>query len=230
MHICWYFCKARNPAGECGGMKGVYTLLMYMQPNRLVFHWPEISSTNCRADRLHYPALTEVFSCLYSCGHLYHSLCLLSKECGVVTKGLMRWMCYKCNSSNKGGKLSENFSELKKGSATSLAQVRLVKRFLFKLTSRLQCFVFTLLPDKPTVSVKQYLQLASHIYEFCFGVDIQSCARKDNVSIQKVWEPLASVKGSWIRAADYLTDASTALSCLWEPVMGQWGQFISNHI
>uniref|UniRef100_A0A8C3CXI6 VPS8 subunit of CORVET complex n=1 Tax=Cairina moschata TaxID=8855 RepID=A0A8C3CXI6_CAIMO len=64
---------------------------------------------------------------VFSCGHLYHSLCLLSKECGVVTKGLMRWMCYKCNSSNKGGKLSENFSELKKGSATSLAQVRLVK-------------------------------------------------------------------------------------------------------
>uniref|UniRef100_A0A8B9ZZD2 VPS8 subunit of CORVET complex n=1 Tax=Anas zonorhyncha TaxID=75864 RepID=A0A8B9ZZD2_9AVES len=59
---------------------------------------------------------------VFSCGHLYHSLCLLSKECGVVTKGLMRWMCYKCNSSNKGGKLSENFSELKKGSATSLAQ------------------------------------------------------------------------------------------------------------
>lgn len=60
---------------------------------------------------------------VFSCGHLYHSLCLLSKECGVVTKGLMRWMCYKCNSSNKGGgKLSENFSELKKGSATSLTQ------------------------------------------------------------------------------------------------------------
>uniref|UniRef100_A0A8D2P029 Vacuolar protein sorting-associated protein 8 homolog n=1 Tax=Zosterops lateralis melanops TaxID=1220523 RepID=A0A8D2P029_ZOSLA len=60
---------------------------------------------------------------VFSCGHLYHSLCLLSKECGVVTKGLMRWMCYKCNSSNKGGKLSENFSELKKGTAASLAQV-----------------------------------------------------------------------------------------------------------
>uniref|UniRef100_A0A663LYH3 Vacuolar protein sorting-associated protein 8 homolog n=1 Tax=Athene cunicularia TaxID=194338 RepID=A0A663LYH3_ATHCN len=52
---------------------------------------------------------------VFSCGHLYHSLCLLSKECGTVTKGLMRWMCYKCNSSNKGGKLIENFSELKKG-------------------------------------------------------------------------------------------------------------------
>ncbi|KAF1549037.1 hypothetical protein FQV10_0008744, partial [Eudyptes schlegeli] len=59
---------------------------------------------------------------VFSCGHLYHSLCLLSKECGTVTKGLMRWMCYKCNSSNKGGKLSENFSELKKGSGESLAQ------------------------------------------------------------------------------------------------------------
>uniref|UniRef100_A0A8C9MQY9 Vacuolar protein sorting-associated protein 8 homolog n=1 Tax=Serinus canaria TaxID=9135 RepID=A0A8C9MQY9_SERCA len=63
---------------------------------------------------------------VFSCGHLYHSLCLLSKECGVVTKGLMRWMCYKCNSSNKGGKLSENFSELKKGTAASLAQVSFV--------------------------------------------------------------------------------------------------------
>uniref|UniRef100_A0A803YPV6 RING-type domain-containing protein n=1 Tax=Meleagris gallopavo TaxID=9103 RepID=A0A803YPV6_MELGA len=62
---------------------------------------------------------------VFSCGHLYHSLCLLSKECGAVSKDVMRWMCYKCNSSNKGGKLSENFSELKKGSGTSLAQVSL---------------------------------------------------------------------------------------------------------
>ncbi|NWJ01417.1 VPS8 protein, partial [Crypturellus undulatus] len=60
---------------------------------------------------------------VFSCGHLYHSLCLLSKECGLVTTGVMRWTCYKCNSSNKGAKLSENFSELKKGSGTSLAQV-----------------------------------------------------------------------------------------------------------
>ncbi|XP_041880656.1 vacuolar protein sorting-associated protein 8 homolog isoform X4 [Corvus kubaryi] len=60
---------------------------------------------------------------VFSCGHLYHSLCLLSKECGMVTKGIMRWMCYKCNSSNKGGKLSENLSELKKGTAASLAQM-----------------------------------------------------------------------------------------------------------
>uniref|UniRef100_A0A8C8S8U3 RING-type domain-containing protein n=1 Tax=Pelusios castaneus TaxID=367368 RepID=A0A8C8S8U3_9SAUR len=61
---------------------------------------------------------------VFSCGHLYHSLCLLSKECGIETKGQMRWTCYKCNSSNKGGKLCENFSELKKGNGTSLAQVR----------------------------------------------------------------------------------------------------------
>ncbi|XP_029766966.1 vacuolar protein sorting-associated protein 8 homolog [Terrapene carolina triunguis] len=59
---------------------------------------------------------------VFSCGHLYHSLCLLSKECGIETKGQMRWTCYKCNSSNKGGKLSENFSELKKGNGASLAQ------------------------------------------------------------------------------------------------------------
>ncbi|XP_010210504.1 PREDICTED: vacuolar protein sorting-associated protein 8 homolog [Tinamus guttatus] len=63
---------------------------------------------------------------VFSCGHLYHSLCLLSKECGLITTGMMRWMCYKCNSSNKGAKLSENFSELKKGSGTSLAQVGFV--------------------------------------------------------------------------------------------------------
>uniref|UniRef100_A0A803VXR5 VPS8 subunit of CORVET complex n=1 Tax=Ficedula albicollis TaxID=59894 RepID=A0A803VXR5_FICAL len=67
---------------------------------------------------------------VFSCGHLYHSLCLLSKECGVVTKGLMRWMCYKCSSSNKGGKLSENYSELKKGTAASLAQVSFVSSSL----------------------------------------------------------------------------------------------------
>ncbi|XP_059586732.1 vacuolar protein sorting-associated protein 8 homolog isoform X3 [Alligator mississippiensis] len=59
---------------------------------------------------------------VFSCGHLYHSLCLLSKECGLETQGLMRWTCYKCNSSNKAGKLCESFSELKKGSSTSLAQ------------------------------------------------------------------------------------------------------------
>uniref|UniRef100_A0A8C2UC45 Vacuolar protein sorting-associated protein 8 homolog n=1 Tax=Coturnix japonica TaxID=93934 RepID=A0A8C2UC45_COTJA len=71
---------------------------------------------------------------VFSCGHLYHSLCLLSKECGAVSKDAMQWMCYKCNSSNKGGKLSENFSELKKGSGTSLAQVRLLMWLLSKLT------------------------------------------------------------------------------------------------
>jgi len=45
-------------------------------------------------------------------------------------------MCYKCNLSNKGGKLSENFSELKKGSGTSLAQVRLLMWLLSTLTQR----------------------------------------------------------------------------------------------
>lgn len=64
--------------------------------------------------------------CFYnSCGHLYHSLCLLSKECGTESKGQMRWICFKCNASNKGGKLSETSSETKKGTPASLAQVRL---------------------------------------------------------------------------------------------------------
>uniref|UniRef100_A0A8D0LB45 VPS8 subunit of CORVET complex n=1 Tax=Sphenodon punctatus TaxID=8508 RepID=A0A8D0LB45_SPHPU len=52
---------------------------------------------------------------VFSCGHLYHSVCLLNKECGRDTKGQMRWTCYKCNSSNKGRKLSETLSEMKKG-------------------------------------------------------------------------------------------------------------------
>ncbi|XP_074860319.1 vacuolar protein sorting-associated protein 8 homolog isoform X2 [Carettochelys insculpta] len=59
---------------------------------------------------------------VFSCGHLYHSLCLISKECGIETSGQKRWTCYKCNSSNKGGKLNENFSELKKGNGASAAQ------------------------------------------------------------------------------------------------------------
>ncbi|KAF7254341.1 hypothetical protein EYD10_01022, partial [Varanus komodoensis] len=59
---------------------------------------------------------------VFSCGHLYHSLCLLSKECGTEAKGQMRWTCFKCNASNKGGKLSEISSERKKGAPIYLAQ------------------------------------------------------------------------------------------------------------
>ncbi|XP_073929720.1 vacuolar protein sorting-associated protein 8 homolog isoform X4 [Castor canadensis] len=55
---------------------------------------------------------------VFSCGHLYHSFCLQNKECTVEIEGQIRWTCYKCNSSNKVGKLSENSSEIKKGRIT----------------------------------------------------------------------------------------------------------------
>lgn len=60
-----------------------------------------------------------------SCGHLYHSLCLLSKECGTETKGQMRWTCFKCSASHKGEKVSLTSLETKKRTPVSLAQVRL---------------------------------------------------------------------------------------------------------
>uniref|UniRef100_A0A8C5LL45 Vacuolar protein sorting-associated protein 8 homolog n=1 Tax=Jaculus jaculus TaxID=51337 RepID=A0A8C5LL45_JACJA len=56
---------------------------------------------------------------VFSCGHLYHSFCLQNKECTVEIEGQTRWTCYKCSSSNKAGKLSENSSEIKKGKITS---------------------------------------------------------------------------------------------------------------
>uniref|UniRef100_A0A8B9WB75 Vacuolar protein sorting-associated protein 8 homolog n=1 Tax=Bos mutus grunniens TaxID=30521 RepID=A0A8B9WB75_BOSMU len=55
---------------------------------------------------------------VFSCGHLYHSFCLQSKECTIEIEGQTRWTCYKCSSSNKAGKLSENSSEVKKGRIT----------------------------------------------------------------------------------------------------------------
>uniref|UniRef100_A0A8C0CW83 Vacuolar protein sorting-associated protein 8 homolog n=1 Tax=Balaenoptera musculus TaxID=9771 RepID=A0A8C0CW83_BALMU len=55
---------------------------------------------------------------VFSCGHLYHSFCLQSKECTVEIEGQTRWTCYKCSSINKVGKLSENSSEVKKGRIT----------------------------------------------------------------------------------------------------------------
>uniref|UniRef100_A0A8C5YI08 Vacuolar protein sorting-associated protein 8 homolog n=1 Tax=Microcebus murinus TaxID=30608 RepID=A0A8C5YI08_MICMU len=61
---------------------------------------------------------------VFSCGHLYHSFCLQNKECTTEIEGQTRWTCYKCSSSNKVGKLSENSSEIKKGRITP-SQVRL---------------------------------------------------------------------------------------------------------
>ncbi|KAM6441851.1 vacuolar protein sorting-associated protein 8 homolog isoform 1-T3 [Liasis olivaceus] len=59
---------------------------------------------------------------VFSCGHLYHSLCLLSKECGTEAKGQMRWTCFKCSASNKGEKVSVTSLEMKKRTPVSLAQ------------------------------------------------------------------------------------------------------------
>ncbi|XP_023606373.1 vacuolar protein sorting-associated protein 8 homolog isoform X6 [Myotis lucifugus] len=55
---------------------------------------------------------------VFSCGHLYHSFCLQNKECTIEIEGQTRWTCYKCSSSYKAGKLSENSSEVKKGRIT----------------------------------------------------------------------------------------------------------------
>uniref|UniRef100_A0A8C9HRB2 Vacuolar protein sorting-associated protein 8 homolog n=1 Tax=Piliocolobus tephrosceles TaxID=591936 RepID=A0A8C9HRB2_9PRIM len=55
---------------------------------------------------------------VFSCGHLYHSFCLQNKECTMEIEGQTRWTCYKCSSTNKVGKLSENSSEIKKGRIT----------------------------------------------------------------------------------------------------------------
>jgi len=61
---------------------------------------------------------------VFSCGHLYHSFCLQNKECTIETEGQTRWTCYKCSSSNKVGKLSENSSEIKTGK-TAPSQVKM---------------------------------------------------------------------------------------------------------
>uniref|UniRef100_A0A4W3IJP1 VPS8 subunit of CORVET complex n=1 Tax=Callorhinchus milii TaxID=7868 RepID=A0A4W3IJP1_CALMI len=61
---------------------------------------------------------------VFSCGHIYHSQCLHNKNCGVQTDGQTRWLCYKCNSSNKGGRHRDMGSEVNRGRSTSLAQVR----------------------------------------------------------------------------------------------------------
>uniref|UniRef100_A0A452RC95 RING-type domain-containing protein n=1 Tax=Ursus americanus TaxID=9643 RepID=A0A452RC95_URSAM len=67
---------------------------------------------------------------VFSCGHLYHSFCLQNKECTIETEGQTRWTCYKCSSSNKAGKLSENSSEVKKGkTAPSQKVLFLLQRF-----------------------------------------------------------------------------------------------------
>uniref|UniRef100_A0A2D4HJE8 RING-type domain-containing protein n=3 Tax=Micrurus lemniscatus lemniscatus TaxID=129467 RepID=A0A2D4HJE8_MICLE len=59
---------------------------------------------------------------VFSCGHLYHSLCLLSKECGTETTGQMKWTCFKCSASHKGEKVRLTSLETKKRTPVSFAQ------------------------------------------------------------------------------------------------------------
>ncbi|XP_038644180.1 LOW QUALITY PROTEIN: vacuolar protein sorting-associated protein 8 homolog [Scyliorhinus canicula] len=66
---------------------------------------------------------------VFSCGHIYHSQCLQSKDCGVQTEGQTRWTCYKCNSSKKGGRHRDLGSELNKSRNTSLAQIKVTSAY-----------------------------------------------------------------------------------------------------
>ncbi|XP_002936581.2 vacuolar protein sorting-associated protein 8 homolog isoform X2 [Xenopus tropicalis] len=61
---------------------------------------------------------------VFSCGHLYHSLCLLGKDCKVEVGGQSQWICHRCNSTNKGRAGRQTVTDVKKGRTTSLAQVR----------------------------------------------------------------------------------------------------------
>ncbi|XP_042192030.1 vacuolar protein sorting-associated protein 8 homolog isoform X2 [Callorhinchus milii] len=66
---------------------------------------------------------------VFSCGHIYHSQCLHNKNCGVQTDGQTRWLCYKCNSSNKGGRHRDMGSEVNRGRSTSLAQIKVTSAY-----------------------------------------------------------------------------------------------------
>uniref|UniRef100_A0A4W3IW36 VPS8 subunit of CORVET complex n=1 Tax=Callorhinchus milii TaxID=7868 RepID=A0A4W3IW36_CALMI len=85
---------------------------------------------------------------VFSCGHIYHSQCLHNKNCGVQTDGQTRWLCYKCNSSNKGGRHRDMGSEVNRGRSTSLAQVRCYQ-VISASTS------FTMSPTEMTLDLQQ---------------------------------------------------------------------------
>ncbi|KAG8432642.1 hypothetical protein GDO86_017043 [Hymenochirus boettgeri] len=61
---------------------------------------------------------------VFSCGHIYHSLCLLSKDCKVEAGGQSQWICYRCNSGSKGRVGRQTVTDVKKGRTASLVQVR----------------------------------------------------------------------------------------------------------
>lgn len=61
---------------------------------------------------------------VFSCGHLYHSLCLTGKHCKVEVGGQSHWICYRCHSTSKGRTGCQSLAEMKRGRAASLVQVR----------------------------------------------------------------------------------------------------------
>ncbi|KAM8934115.1 vacuolar protein sorting-associated protein 8 homolog [Pelodytes ibericus] len=61
---------------------------------------------------------------VFSCGHLYHSLCLTGKDCRIDTGGQSQWICYRCNSSSKGRAGLQPVTNVKRGRTSSLVQVR----------------------------------------------------------------------------------------------------------
>ncbi|XP_068101134.1 vacuolar protein sorting-associated protein 8 homolog isoform X2 [Hyperolius riggenbachi] len=69
---------------------------------------------------------------IFSCGHLYHSLCLVGKDCKVDTVGQSHWICYRCHSTSKGRTGHQSVSEMKRGRTVSLVQVRATSANLSK--------------------------------------------------------------------------------------------------
>ncbi|XP_063285959.1 vacuolar protein sorting-associated protein 8 homolog isoform X1 [Pelobates fuscus] len=61
---------------------------------------------------------------VFSCGHLYHSLCLAGKDCKVDAGGQSQWICYRCNSSSKGRSGHQSGTDVKRSRTSSLVQVR----------------------------------------------------------------------------------------------------------
>lgn len=107
-----------------------------------------------------------------SCGHLYHSFCLQNKECTIEIEGQTRWTCYKCSSSNKVGKLSENSSEIKKGRITP-SQVRLV--FMARWRWSLLTNVLSAWPPFSRSYRLQYIYLMNIHHDSClvlFGEEL----------------------------------------------------------
>uniref|UniRef100_A0A8C5QQE4 Vacuolar protein sorting-associated protein 8 homolog n=1 Tax=Leptobrachium leishanense TaxID=445787 RepID=A0A8C5QQE4_9ANUR len=67
-------------------------------------------------------ALDEII--VFSCGHLYHSLCLTEKDCKIDAGAQSQWICYRCNSSSKGRAGCPAGTAVREGRSSSLVQVR----------------------------------------------------------------------------------------------------------